>query len=225
MSSVGEEILECLRQVVQERALREGDAALTSRVMAIKQWQHARFEASYSDLLTEPRYASAARFFLDDLYGAADFSARDAQFARIVPGLVRLFPREIVGTVLHLAQLHALSERMDTLMAQALGPQSLDATSYAQAWRAVGRVGERERQIDLMLSVGRALDRYVKNPLLRHSLRVMRKPAEAAGLGALQNFLERGFDTFRAMRGADPFLTTIAVREREFSARLFGGGA
>nr|WP_296674009.1 hypothetical protein [Thiothrix sp. UBA2332] len=76
----------------------------------------------------------------------------------------------------------------------------------------------------LMLQVGGALERYTRNPLLRHSLRLMRAPAQAAGLGALQSFLENGFDTFREMRGAREFLDTIANRERELAARLFGGG-
>ena len=57
-----------------------------------------------------------------------------------------------------------------------------------------------------MLAVGVALDSYTRNPLLRHTLRLMRTPAQAAGLSALQTFLERGFDTFRAMKGADTFL-------------------
>jgi hypothetical protein len=49
----------------------------------------------------------------------------------------------------------------------------------------------------------------------------MRKPAQAAGLDALQSFLEQGFDTFRAMRGAEPFLATIGEREQALAASLF----
>jgi hypothetical protein len=52
----------------------------------------------------------------------------------------------------------------------------------------------------------------------------MRGPASAAGLGILQAFLERGFDTFRDMRGAQEFLATVTLRERELAARLFAGG-
>jgi hypothetical protein len=53
----------------------------------------------------------------------------------------------------------------------------------------------------------------------------MRGPATAAGLAALQGFLERGFDTFRDMRGADHFLATIASRERSLAAHLYAGGS
>jgi len=217
------QILQLLQGVAAERARRAGDASLAERVRAVKAFQHARFMHTYADLLADRRYAGAARFFLDDLYGPRDFAQRDDQFARIVPGLVRLFPREIVSTVASLAELHALSERLDTAMAMNLPEPPFDGAVYAQAWRTVGQPAERERQIALMLSVGSALDRYTRNALLRHSLRLMRGPAHAAGIGALQEFLERGFDTFREMRGAGAFLGLIAQRERELAARLFGG--
>jgi hypothetical protein len=225
MSGQGPQILQSLQDVAAERAHRLADAGLAERVVAVKVWQHARFAATYADLLGQPRYAAATRFFLDDLYGPGDFTQRDDQFARIVPPLVRLFPRELVDTVVSLGQLHALSEQMDTQMARAMATPQLDDAAYGMVWRAVGQPDARERQVALMMTVGSALERYVRNPLLRHSLRLMRGPAQAAGLGALQAFLERGFDTFRAMRGAEEFLGTIARRERALAARLFAGGS
>lgn len=225
MNPEGELILGGLRAVAGERQRRAADPELAAAVVAVKHFQHLRFQATYADLLAHPRYTKAAQFFLDDLYGPMDFTRRDDQFARIVPGLVRLFPADIVSTVVSLAALHALSEALDTAMAVELGRTVPDAQTYAQAWRNVGQPPQRERQIVLMLAVGSALDRYTRNPLLRHSLRLMRGPAQAAGLGVLQAFLESGFDTFRAMKGAQFFLDTVVQRERELAARLFAGGA
>jgi hypothetical protein len=225
MSPLGALILQCLQEVGAQRKLRSDDAVLARRVQRIKQFQQARFEETYTDLLANPRYAPAARFFLNDLYGPGDFARRDDEFARIVPALVRLFPQEIVSTVLALAQLHSLSESLDTGMAQALDDHPLNGEVYGRAWRAVGRPEDRERQVELMLAVGAALNRYTRNALLRHSLRLMRGPSQAAGLGSLQNFLETGFETFRAMNGATGFLAAVATRERALSAHLFGGGS
>ena len=224
MNAQGQAILGHLVAVAAERRTRAADPALADSVREIKRFQHSRFEQSYADLLAQPRYAKSARFFLEELYGPADFTARDDQFARVVPALVRLFPHEIVGTVANLAELHALSEIMDTAMGFAIAAPSIDAGQYAQAWRQVGRATDRERQIALMLSVGSDLERYTGRALLRHSLRVMRGPAHAAGLGALQRFLETGFDTFREMHGADVFLRTIGERERALAAQLFFTG-
>lgn len=214
-------ILRDLQAVAEHRSQRAADPPLAARVRAVKLYQHRRFERSYADLLADTRYAGAAGFFLDDLYGPQDYSERDTQFARIVPGLARLFPTALLATVADLSALHALSENFDTAMGRALVGDDVTAPTYLRAWQATGDRAGRERQIDLMLAVGRALDGYTRNPLLRNSLRLMRGPARAAGLGALQQLLERGFDTFAGLRGAEPFLGVITTRERALAARLF----
>ena len=225
MNAQADLILHSLQEVAAERARRHADPGLAARVREVKSYQHWRFQHTYADLLASARYARSAKFFLDDLYGPEDFTQRDEQFARVVPGLVRMFPRELVGTVTSLGELHALSEQFDTAMGAVIDSPALSDAEYAAAWRTVGRPADRERQIALMLAVGSALDRYTRNPLLRTSLRLMRGPAAVAGLGVLQAFLERGFDTFREMRGAHEFLDTVASRERELAARLFAGGS
>jgi len=224
MNTQADLILHSLQEVAAERARRQASPELAARVRAVKRYQHQRFQRTYADLLASARYARAARFFLEDLYGPEDFTRRDEQFARVVPGLVRMFPRELVDTVISLGELHALSEQFDTAMGAVIDGTDPGHGDYALAWRTIGRPADRERQIVLMLAVGTALDRYTRNPLLRGSLRLMRGPAAAAGLGALQGFLERGFDTFREMRGAREFLDTVATRERELASRLFAGG-
>lgn len=222
MNAQGQAILEQLRQVDEQRALRAADPALAARVQAVKHYQHERFQHTYADLLAEPRYAKATRFFLDELYGPSDFTRRDAQFKRVIPALVRLFPHEVVLTVQTLGELHALSEALDTAMGRLVPPGAVALPAYAAAWQAVGRPADRHAQVMLTRRVADALDVYTRNPLLRHSLRLMRTPARLAGMGELQSFLESGFDTFREMRGARDFLDTVMRREEAVAAWLFG---
>ena len=221
MQKPGELILDSLRTVGEHRARRASDAALAARVGAVKNFQHERFQHTYADLLASKRYARVARFFLEELYGPSDFSKRDAQFARVVPALVRLFPNEVVHTVQTMGELHALSEELDTAMGSVVPNGPLSAAQYQSAWQTVGRRADREAQIVLTRQVGDALDAYTRNPLLRHSLRLMRGPARLAGMAELQSFLEAGFDTFREMKGAKEFLDTVVQREREFAADQF----
>ncbi len=221
MRGDADSILGHLRSVAAERERRAASPDLAVRVHALKQYQQARFAHTYSDLLRTARYGPAARFFLDELYGPNDFTERDAQFTRVVPALVRVFPQEIVGTVDTLARLHALSEALDSVMGSHLEQASVDAPSYTRAWLATGCANDRELQIALTLAVGESLDRLTRNALVRHSLRMMRAPARAAGLGELQRFLETGFDTFKAMGGAQEFLSVIGTRERALARYLF----
>lgn len=216
-------ILSKLDAVNEERDLRARDPQLAARGHAVREYQARRFRRTYEDLLGDPTTRQAALFFLNELYGEQDFFERDRQFRRVVPGLVRLFPAEVVNTVLELGELHALSEQLDTRMAQACdGPPPLDDERYARAWRAVGEPDLRARQIELVGLIGSALVRYTRHPTLGRALRMMRLPARAAGLSTLHAFLERGFDTFAAMSDPHGFLQTVATREKRFAATLFG---
>jgi hypothetical protein len=221
VSPEAQDILAHLRVVAAERHHRAASAEPSQRVLALKSYQQQRFSLTYADLLATPRYSAVARFFLDELYGPHDFTERDAQLARVVPTLVRLFPDQIVGAVRGLTELHALSERLDTGMAGHLQTAAIDAVGYLAAWQASGTVAQRENQIALTLALGQTLDRLTRNPMLRQSLRLMRGPAKAAGLSRLQGFLETGFDTFKAMGGAQEFLAIVAQRERALAATLF----
>jgi len=224
MSSDADKILFELAGVDAERRRRATDPDLAQRVVVLKAYQQLRFSHTYADLLASDRYSPAARFFLNELYGPSDFTRRDAQFARVVPALVRLFPREIVRTVATLARLHALSESLDTEMARRMTSDLLDAEGYALAWRATGRRTDREQQIALTLDVASALDTLTGKVLIRNSLRLMRGPARAAGMSELQSFLEAGFDTFRAMGGAREFIRVVGEREHSLAENLFIDG-
>lgn len=220
-ASLGDQILEHLQQVAQLRTAQKCEPEHLECVRALKAYQARRFERAYDDLLKTPRYAAATRFFLDELYGPQEFADRDAQFARIVPSLVRMFSADMLATVASLAELHALTEVMDDATARGLDGLRIDASAYIRAWQHAGRPDLRDRQIQLTLAIGKALDHFTQKRLFRTSLQLMRAPARAAGLGALQKFLEAGFDAFRAMKGAQEFLELVGNREKSLAQALF----
>ena len=220
--SFSRQILDHLSMVESERVARRNEPGLDAKVRAVKRYQQQRFRHTYADLLASTRYRRAAAFFLEELYGPDDFSLRDAQFARVVPSITRLFPTEVIATVTALSELHALSEQLDSSMGRALTRVELTAPAYVAAWRASGASSLRSKQIDLTLRLAGSLDRLTRKTLLRQTLRLMRRPAQAAGLGELQRLLERGFDDFKAMNGADAFISMVGARERLLASALFG---
>lgn len=228
-----QKIRDAVAQVAQLRERAAGIPALGAAVAAVKRLQSRRFAGSYADLLGGGPYRAAAHFFLHELYGDTDYSERDAQFSRIAGALQRLFPRQVTGTAVALAQLHALTEELDHAMGAAWADNAAphddsdgaEAHRYASAWRTVDRRAERHRQLAMVLEIGGELQRLTRTPGLRLMLRMMRAPAVAAGMGALQRFLEAGFDTFADMArqpgGAGRFLALIEERESALIALLF----
>lgn len=221
-----QEIREALARVAELRHMASEQGALAQTLKAVKCLQEQRFSGTYADLLVHPVFAPSAKFFLDELYSANDFHDRDAQFSRIAGALERTFPESVMATVLALAKLHLRTEELDMAMARhwSTSHGQSDATRYLLAWRAVGQRAERHWQLATVLDIGQALGRLTRKPGLRLMLKMMRRPAELAGLGSLQAFLESGFDHFSGMsRGGhvDAFLGTIGQRESGWINRLF----
>lgn len=215
---------EALREHLERlRELRGADGAqgVPARLAEVKAWQHGRLARTYADLSTQPRYAQATQFFMDDLYGPKDFSGRDAAMLRIYPTMVRVLPAGAVQTAALAIEVDALSESLDRRLADALPPGAITEAGYAKAYRASSEPAERERQIELIGEVGLRLDALVRKPLVLQTLKVMRTPARLAGLSDLQVFLERGFESFRTMGGAGDFIAIVQARERAIASRLF----
>lgn len=190
--------------------------ALAQASAEVKNFQSKRFQATYADLLKTPRYAAATAFFLHELYGDKDYAERDQQFARIATTITKLFPQAVVDTATALSEVHALTEQLDDLMARQwlVGSESeSEAARYIHAWQGVADAPARYRQLEVVLHLGRELNRLTRKPGLRTLLKMMRRPAAAAGLSSLQGFLEAGFDAFADMGGADEFLSIIEQRE------------
>jgi hypothetical protein len=205
------------------KALRGPRARPPASLAAVKRWQAGRLAATYADLAAQPRYAEATAFFLADLYGPKDFSARDAEMLRIVPEMARVLPDSAVQTAALAIELEALTEALDQRLAAALGDGALDAASYARAYRETSTRAERLRQVALIEAVGRRLDALVRKPFVGSTLKLMRTPAHVAGLADLQDFLERGYAAFRRMGGADEFLAALRARETALIDQLFAG--
>jgi len=213
-----------LRAARLERQAAGRDPALQSARLALKTFQAARLARTHADLLAAPDTRQAAEFFLEELYGAHDLSQRDTDLERIAPTMQRVLPADALQTITEAMQLDALAERLDTAMAHLLGPQ-FSETVYIEAYRqALGRA-ERERQLELVQALGDSLSQLVRVPLLSGTLMLMRGPARLAGLGTLQQFLERGFSAFKRMKRPREFVAAVTGRERAIMERLYGGHA
>lgn len=205
------------------------DPAAARKRLLLREWQAARLARSHADLLASPRFGQAAQFFLSDLYGPKDFSSRDEEVERILPLLVSLLPASALQTIALAIEVDALTEQLDAAMVVELERAGtidcIDEDAYTAAYRQVGRRPERERQIVLIRTTGEALERLAKNSLLTALLKLMRAPAQLAGLGDLHAFLASGFAAFRRMGNAREFLDCIESTERKLFQNMFSGVA
>ena len=207
---------------LHERRLADKDRA--DALGRLASWQASRMAQTYADLAAQPRYSEAIAFFRSDLYGEGDFAQRDADLSRVVPIMMRVLPPRLVTTIAKATELNALSQELDqALITRLPDGDAFTVAHYCAAYRQSGERAARQHQIALIGEVGAGLDMFVRRPFVESGLSMMRRPARLAGLGVLQDFLERGVKAFRKMQGAKEFLETIDRRERGILDAIFDG--
>lgn len=219
-----------LEQLQRSQAFHVDGAVGVERELGILQsWQSARLARTYADLLASPRYRPAAEFFLDELYGNRNLRQREHDLARIVPVMTRVLPANVLHTAALGLELNALSRELDArltrmLIAEFAFHDQLDESAYVAAYRRCASYDLRQHQIDLVERLGRDLRSIVPKRFIHAALKLAKKPAQLAGLGALHQFLESGFRAFRHM-GADAgtFVATIVDRESAILQQIRAG--
>jgi len=216
----GESLMQLLERRRALEARSQQTPALTARWRALRTWQAARLARTYAALRQDPRFAAAVEFFLNDLYGPQDFARRDRELARALSPLQRALPAGLRAVLAKAIELDVLTAELDQDMVARLPEGRVTETSYATAYRAVGRPAARQRQIDLTVGIGADLERLVRRRWIGLALRAAHVPARAAGLAVLHSFLERGFSAFRRMGSAEPLLRAIREQETRFRDAL-----
>lgn len=212
-------------QLAAVKALRQAgkhDPATLAARTALKFYQSERLAKTHADLLSACDTRGAAEFFLQELYCPQDLTQRDSDVERIVPTLERLLPLAALKAITDAVVLDALSERLDAGMADLLGTKFTEQ-DYIAAFQQVGSLALRQQQIVLVRDLGNSLCELVKIRFLSTTLVMMRGPARMAKLHGLQNFLERGFSTFKAMHRPQAFVDTISRREGLILRQIFAG--
>ena len=214
---------ELARLLARDAELRDvfaGDDDASRSLAELQRWQSCRLLQSHADLRADPRYRRAVEFFFGDLYGGRDPRGRDRDLARVQRVMERLLPRQALRALCLAIELEVMSQQLDAEVVRRLPPGPITVDTYAESYRRAGRAADRERQIELLGIIGNYLDSVVHKPFVHRLVRLARRPAHAAGFGALQDLLERGLDAFQTMDGSEEFLALIRDRERRAMKRI-----
>lgn len=191
-------------------------------------WQLDYMLPFFSDLLEPEGYSEAVDFIVSDLAGVG-ISERDREIQRATPVIVRSLPTHPLETAAAAVELNARALEINLgicreLLVDGKLPENLSETDYCTACREVSTYDECMELVDLAVTLGETLKRLVRVPLIGGLLRTMRKPAHAAGFGALQEFLETGYVTFRRISDIDRFLAHLRERMSQVFGRIYRSG-
>ncbi len=201
------------------------DPALYESYDRFTRWQLDYMLPYFSDLLEAESYAEAVDFIVSDLAGVR-VSERDRDIERAAPVIVRSLPAHPLETAAAAVELNARALEINLGICRALLvdgelPPAISEQDYFIACREVSSYDECVDLVRLAAHLGETLKRLVRVPLIGGLLRTMRKPAHAAGFGALQEFLETGYLTFRQISDIDRFLELLRRRMDQVFERIY----
>jgi len=192
------------------------DPGLLESYDRFTRWQLDYMLPFFGDLLEPRGYAEAVDFIVSDLAGIG-ISDRDHDLERAAPVIVRTLPVHPLETAAAAVELNAGALEINLaiwreLVTDGRLPPVISEYDYCRACRAVSSFDECMDLVHLAADLGNTLKTLVRIPLIGGLLRAMRGPAHAAGFGALQEFLETGFQTFRRISDIDRFLDQLHRR-------------
>ncbi len=220
-------VLNILQDIEKLKHLEVPGSGLDPKLKLLRLWQSERLAQTYSDLIATVRYRPACDFFLNELYGARDFSQRDHDIEQMYDFMQRVFPAEMIRPLRLTVELHRQTQALDSQLLEVLVNQlgltdSLTPELYAEGYRRCDNYVERVKQIDAIYKIGMLLDGIMDQPLTGAALTLAKVPARRAGWNELTNFLEAGYNAFRRMKGgAAYFLDTVREREQKILDRIY----
>ena len=188
-------------------------------------WQFDYMLPFFDDLLEPEGYAEAVDFIISDLAGVG-IAERDHDIERATPVIVRSLPTQGLELAAAAAELNAGALEFNLAICRQLLvdgrlPATITAADYFTACRQASSFEECMDLVDLTVALGDGLESLVRVPLIGMLLRTMRAPAHVAGFGALQEFLETGYLTFRRISDIDHFLELLHTRMEKVFDRIY----
>ncbi len=204
-----------------------GDAGLFDAYDRFTRWQFGYMVPFFDGLLEPEGYADAVDFIVSDLCGVG-VSERDHEIERAAPVFLATLPTHPLESAAAAVELNARSLEINLAICRELSrdgalPGTITEARYSAACRRASSYEEIMELVQLASELGETLKTLVRIPLIGGLLRSMRRPAHAAGFGALQEFLETGFTTFRRISDIDDFLEVLGSRLDEVFRHIYFG--
>ena len=201
------------------------DAHLRENYERFTNWQLDYLLPLFGDLYAQNGYAEAIDFTMSDLAGVG-IGNRDRDLERAAPAITTMLPLGALSAIASAAEMNARVLEINIAICRCLLvgndlPAQIKEYEYCVACRKASSLGECVKLVHLITGLGKTLRSLVEIPMIGISLRAMRVPAHAAGFGALQEFLEKGFRTFRQIPDIDHFLAEIETRMIEIFERIY----
>ena len=197
------------------------DPALAVQLMAVQAWQKERMQQTHRVLFARPKHQLMADYFLNRLYGGADFSILAAQFDRVLlkaHKIEKVIPTGAVHTGTLGVELAVLAIELDEQLAQLLLQQQTSQITeqvMLAAYLQADQAAQRQHQMALLNELGAKLDQYVRSFMVQTAFKMAKNTAYKHGFAPVYDFTAEGFAAMKSLDSAQSFIHAFTHQECE----------
>jgi len=201
------------------------DEALNIKLNEVQAWQRDRLRNTHRQMFEQPKNKPMANYFLNKLYGGAEFGLLAKQLERILPKTKKIekLAKESALQAGGLAiQASILAIELDMHLAQWLLKEDLPVNddNMLAAYRAVDEADKRRTQIRNLKEVCYRTDKDLNSFMLRKAFALAKSTAYRRNYQPLYDFIEAGFEAMKPLKSVGTFIDPFCERELALIERV-----
>lgn len=204
---------------------------ILSRLQDVQAWQKVRMQRTHHTYFSEKQNQLMAEYFLNRLYGGAEFDALAVQIARLMKYAHKaenVIPENAIKTGALGVELAILAVQLDEQVAIQLledyhPHERLTDEMMRLTYLKLDQGPARLKQLDLLDQLGTSLDKYMRSFMVYAAFKMCKGAANKYNFQVMYEFMQEGFLAMKPLKSAEKFVRTFTATERQIIAQVHSG--
>lgn len=209
------------------------DPVLKKRLGEAQIWLKNRIQRTHQDLFNETKYQLMAQYFINRLYGGAEFDDLALQIERLLKyahKVESMVPENALKTGIKSVGLAVLAMQLDEQVAKQLlkdypVDQAIDDEMMRQTLIKVDQADARQQQLNMLDDLGVSLDKYMRSFIMHTAFKMCKGAAHKYKFELMYDFIGEGFLAMKPMKSAVSFIERFTEKERLIIDNVHSGKA
>lgn len=209
------------------------DPILKQRLHEAQIWLKNRIQNTHQDLFNGPKHQLMAHYFINRLYGGAEFDDLAIQIERLLKyahKAEKIIPENAIKTGLKSVGLAVLAMQLDEQVAKQLlkdypVDQRIDDEMMRLTLIKVDQAEARKQQLNMLDDLGASLDKYMRSFIMHTAFKMCKGTASKYKFDLMYDFIGEGFLAMKPMKSAASFIARFTEKERLIVDNVHSGKA
>jgi hypothetical protein len=204
---------------------------ILSRLEDVQAWQKVRMQRTHRAHFAEKQNLLMSEYFLNRLYGGADFDALAEQIARLMKyahKAEKVIPENAIKTGTSGVELAILAVQLDEQVAiqllQDYHPhEPLTDEMMRLTYLKLDQGEARLKQLALLDQLGMSLDKYMRSFVVYTAFKMCKGAANKYNFQVMYEFMQDGFLAMKPLKSAEKFVRAFTATERQIIEKVHSG--